>query len=295
MKQKLVKIFHKSIMKLHLENLIIFISSILNLKKWSMLPQNIYYKKNDLKKIISDGVIFNVNRSDFTQWQMYANYPELHFDAFKKIKKGNIIDIGANIGSFSLKVARYFKNNKSNFKVYSFEPYKKIFNILNKNLLLNKEIKENIKLENIAISNKDNQKYLISIVKNNLGANNLKKIKKMNSDVANSISLDSYVFNSKIKNISFIKIDVEGMEIDVLEGAKKVLKKFSPSMFIEINEKVYNKEGRSILPYIRKFKQEGRKFYIEEKKYKPKLIIINYNKLKNLITNNSVNFNLFIN
>ena len=65
-------------------------------------------------------------------------------------------------------------------------------------------------------------------------------------------------------------------------------------MFIEINEKVYNKEGRSILPYIRKFKQEGRKFYIEEKKYKPKLIIINYNKLKNLITNNSVNFNLFI-
>ena len=71
-------------MKLHLENLIIFISSILNLKKWRMLPQNIYYKKNDLKKITSDGVIFNVNRSDFTQWQIYANYPELHFDAFKK-------------------------------------------------------------------------------------------------------------------------------------------------------------------------------------------------------------------
>jgi FkbM family methyltransferase len=298
MKQKLVKIFHILVMIFKLERFIIFISDILNFKRWSLLPQNIYYSTDDKKIIISDGVKFQINRSDFTQWQIYANYPEMHYEAYLNVNKGNIIDIGANIGSFSLKVARHLSQSNSSFKVYSFEPYKKIFNILKKNLNLNKTFKSSIKLENTPISNKDNQKFLVKIVKNNLGANKLKQIKKninsKNSHTNGSVSLDSYVSKNKIKNISFIKIDVEGMEIDVLEGAKKILKKDSPTIFIEINEKIYNKNGKSIIPFLKKFKSQKKIFYIENKKSRPVLEKISFIELKKLVSNKPFNFNLLV-
>lgn len=298
MKQKLIKIFHILVMIFKLEKFIILISDIFNFKKWSLIPQNIYYSTDDKKIITSDGVKFLINRSDFTQWQIYANYPELHYEAYINAKKGNIIDIGANIGSFSLKVARHLSQSNSSFKVYSFEPYKKIFNILKKNLKLNKTFKNSIKLENTPISNKDNQKFLVKIVKNNLGANKLKQIKKnMNSKISHtnaSISLDSYVLKKKIKNISFIKIDVEGMEIDVLEGAKKILKRDSPAIFIEINEKIYNKNGKSIIPFLKNFNYQKKFFYIENKKSRPVLEKISFNKLKKIVSNEPFNFNLLI-
>ena len=62
MKQKIVRILHIFVKKFHLENLIIFISNILNLKTWKTLPQNIYYEDSDCKKITKDKVIFSVNR-----------------------------------------------------------------------------------------------------------------------------------------------------------------------------------------------------------------------------------------
>lgn len=285
-------------MNFKLEKFIIFISNILNLKTWSLLPQNIYYSKDDKKIVISDDVKFQVNRSDFTQWQIYANYPELHFLSFKDANKGNIIDIGANIGSFSLKVAKYLHKNNSNYKVYAFEPYKKIFTLLKKNLNLNKAINNSIILENTPISNKDNQNYLVKIVKNNLGANKLysinKKINDTRSRTSASVSLDTYILRNKIQNISFIKIDVEGMEIEVLEGAKKVLKKNSPTLFIEINEKVYNKNGKSIIPFLTKFNLQKKNFYIEKKVSRPVLKKITFNKLKKLILNKNSNFNLLV-
>jgi FkbM family methyltransferase len=299
MKQKIIRILHIFIKKFYLENLIIFISNILNLKTWKTLPQNIYYEDSDCTKITKDKVIFNVNRSDFTQWQIYANYPEMHFEAFKKTKKGNVIDVGANIGSFSLKVGKYFNDNKINSKVYAFEPYKKIFKLLKKNLDLNINLRENTVLINQAIGGYDNENFLINIVKNNLGANNLKKLKKNlfknNSRIASSITLDTYVLKKKITNIAFIKIDVEGMELDVLDGAKQILKNFTPSIFIEINEKLYNKNNTSVIKYIDKFKKDGKKFYIENQKFNSKLVLINYTNLIKLIENNNQSFNLFVN
>ena len=140
MKSKLILLLHKIIKKFKLENIVIMICILLNIPTWKALPQNINYRDNDKIKIKRNKIKYIVNRNDFTQWQIYANYPELHYEAFiQNGTQGNVIDVGANIGSFSLRVAKYFRDNKSNNKVYAFEPFQKIFNILEKicHLILN--------------------------------------------------------------------------------------------------------------------------------------------------------------
>lgn len=48
-------------------------------------------------------------------------------------------------------------------------------------------------------------------------------------------SLDSFVEKNRVKAIDLIKIDVEGSEPEVLEGARNALRKFNPDIICEIN------------------------------------------------------------
>jgi FkbM family methyltransferase len=52
-------------------------------------------------------------------------------------------------------------------------------------------------------------------------------------------TLDSWIEKNKLKKIDFIKLDVEGSELQVLKGAKNVLKKYKPIMVMEFNSYCY--------------------------------------------------------
>ena len=84
MKSKIVLLIHKLIFYLKLENIIFLFSKLLSFPIWKLLPQNIMYNPNDKLKVKKNNIIFIINRSDFTQWQIYAEYPELHYQAFLK-------------------------------------------------------------------------------------------------------------------------------------------------------------------------------------------------------------------
>ena len=71
---------------------------------------------------------------------------------FKLNEKLIIIDIGANIGSISLPLAKIF--NKS--KIFAIEPTNYAFKKLTKNLNLNKDLKKNISLNQVFLSKKTN-------------------------------------------------------------------------------------------------------------------------------------------
>ena len=86
MKNKLVLFLHKFIKNLKIENFVLILAKFFKIPEWKALPQNVNYDSKDKILIKRNGVIFNLNRNDFTQWQIYANYPELHFEAFKKKK-----------------------------------------------------------------------------------------------------------------------------------------------------------------------------------------------------------------
>jgi hypothetical protein len=52
-----------------------------------------------------------------------------------------------------------------------------------------------------------------------------------NGEKVPQIILDEYF--KYTENISFLKVDVEGMELDVLEGAKQIIQKHKPVMYVE--------------------------------------------------------------
>ena len=137
------------------------------------------------------------------------------------------IDIGANVGVWSYWLSKYAK------QVESFEPNPKVFNAL-KNIKI-----KNVNSYNIALSNKTGSVDLL-IPKSSKGFSNqgasLSSIKVKGEHKSISIEakrLDEYNF----LDVDFIKIDVEGHEHEVIEGARETIKKFKPTMVIEMEEK----------------------------------------------------------
>jgi FkbM family methyltransferase len=62
------------------------------------------------------------------------------------------------------------------------------------------------------------------------------------------MKIDTFVERYNINKLDFIKIDVEGMDIDVLKGAQKTLEKYNPYIFIE-----HSDNRKSILNEITDF------------------------------------------
>ena len=137
-----------------------------------------------------------------------------------QIKKDDVVvDVGANIGYYTLLVARRVK------RVYAIEPDREIFAILKKNVEENNL--KNVQLFNAAASDKKERKYLIKD-EENMGNSRLGDEKGV---LVNCLRLDDILVNEQF--ISAIKIDTQGWEPEVIEGAKKIIKRDSPTLFLE--------------------------------------------------------------
>jgi FkbM family methyltransferase len=129
-----------------------------------------------------------------------------------------VIDIGAHCGIYTVEYAKHAKH------VYSFECSPKSFNYLCANIAL-RDINYNVTKYNVGLSDCDSViPYYIRDPKDG-GGNGISKFKY--DDINNTPSIDVPVktldsFN--LTNINFIKIDVEGHELQVLKGAVNTLK-----------------------------------------------------------------------
>ena len=144
-----------------------------------------------------------------------------HLINLKKIN--HFLDVGANLGYYSI----YVKNELPNSNFYCFEPHPISYYYLNKNLgnykninLFNFALGQYETFEDIAmpIKAKNKRKSNLGLMKIGGKSNFLKyKIAIKNFD-----NLNLFTDNN---DIYFMKIDVEGFEIEVLKGMQKFLKK----------------------------------------------------------------------
>lgn len=138
---------------------------------------------------------------------------------------GVIYDIGANIGNHTLFFSKYLKPNR----IVSFEPSKKLFDVLSENVRINKI--DNVQLINSAVGEKE-EKGILNFNTANSGASNM----EVNSDGdVQIIKVDDLGFESP----DFIKMDVEGFELHALKGMEKVLTKNGPTLWVEIQPENY--------------------------------------------------------
>lgn len=135
------------------------------------------------------------------------------------IKNGmTVVDVGANIGYYTLLAAKLVGPSG---KVYAFEPEPKNFSILSKNISINNF--RNVVVLPKAASDKNDKAFLYLSETNNEGHRIYNLGEGRKKIEIESVSLDDF-FVGQEEKIDFIKIDVEGAEMAVLEGMRHILK-----------------------------------------------------------------------
>lgn len=138
-----------------------------------------------------------------------------------KSKKITCVDVGANIGFYSLTIAKYLSNE--DIKIHSFEPNPVTLDSFERNLNNNPDLKIKIKLNNIGLSDKKEVLELFYIDSNKGAASVYSGIEGRKSVEINLDTLDNYCTENRIKNIDFLKVDIEGAEMKFLLGAEQII------------------------------------------------------------------------
>lgn len=154
--------------------------------------------------------------------------------ALKDIKQPRIFDIGANIGTFATWLARAFPNGR----VYCFEPQRAVFQQLAGNAAINNLY--NVYTYNIGLGAEDTwttfrePSYFDSYDYGMFTLNKETYVPRGEDTYTVEIkTLDTFVAQHNIDRVDLLKIDVEGMDVEVLQGARAIIKQFRPAIFIE--------------------------------------------------------------
>jgi len=223
----------------------------------------------------------------------YGTYEELESKIMEeKIEMGNIVvDVGANIGLHTLNMARIVGKTG---QVFAFEPDPSNFEILKKNVKINNY--RNIILEQKAVGDKHGRTTLYQ--SDHPGKHRIfPQTEQAKSQVQVELTnLDNYFDSDMIDKINFIKIDVEGLEFNVLKGMKNILKnskkikilfEFMPENTMEV--------GFTPIELLNYLTSNDFKLYCMDNKTKKLLYVSNNEEIIKLCssTNNTISRNLF--
>ena len=187
-------------------------------------------------KVVVNGNLMYLPKKGFSEYSTKGIYGKLDTMIVEKLVNPEeyVIDVGAAIGYFTLILAKKIGKNGL---VISFEPKDDRFRLLKKNTEANQY--NNVKLEQKAILSKNFQSGFF-VEQNDIAGlkyfSDDQPSKKNNSLATNvtAIDLDEYLKNQKIlKKISFMKIDVDGPELSILQSSQKLLQNDNLKIFIE--------------------------------------------------------------
>jgi FkbM family methyltransferase len=191
--------------------------------------------------ILTEHGIFEIDPNDcWVRNHIVANSCVYEYHIIKQLKdtinKSNfIVDVGANIGCHTISYGMF----NSSAKIWAFEPQKKLFEILERNVQRN--LLRNVELFNCGVGHMSMELELdpVEIMDNDQISGGYNKaglgIGK-GGEKMNIITLDSL----NLPGLDYMKIDVEGAEGLVIMGARETIKKYKPVIFFEHNHKTIN-------------------------------------------------------
>ena len=196
---------------------------ILDFKDTIIFEDNIpYIHLNGIKIILNHTLFLKHSSKKFVSQSLNT----ISFIKYIKLDPKIIIDLGACWGEHSLFYAKEFHKSK----IYSIEGSPLNYSTLLKNLKINKKISQIIKPFNLIITDFDG----IEEISNNL--NTMNTIKRINNGEQNytkieSKKLSTFIVDQNLNNIDFIKIDIEGAELELI---KDLQNKFIKVIQIEL-------------------------------------------------------------
>jgi len=189
----------------------------------------VYVRSNSSYMIVDPNMFF-------AQIYLRGTYEQQVIKFLKRvIHEGMVcLDIGANVGYFTLLMSRMVG---SSGRVISFEPTPHTFDVLRKNIALNKC--ENVRVEQIALFDRQGTLEFHEGPPGYEVYNSLGNIthpsavqQAFTTTKVQCLTLDSFLTTSHIKHVDFIKMDVEGAERFVLNGMLKTLDEHPNLQFV---------------------------------------------------------------
>lgn len=161
------------------------------------------------------------------------------------VKPGSfVVDVGSNYGSYAITAAL------QGAKVLALEPNDLCRKILLRNLEANPEFMQQIQVYPVGCHAKTGWTHPVT------GKYSAEKNDPLLLHVQ---TLDDILEQKGISQVDYMKIDVEGAELGVLQGAVKLLERSHPKMLIEEHERVVPGIGNQVQEFLSKFGYKGEK------------------------------------
>ena len=203
---------------------------------WTLFqPQYFECEDGFLPDVFGDAIVSHLRSSGFEDPE--RNFLRTHLNRF-----GAFIDVGANIGVYTLLASKHLGDPRT---VLSFEASPREFRKLKMTIAKNQLLR--VRARNVALSDRDESVDIFESIGGGGALNKIGAVPKNEGIWAKrkirSERLDSIVFGEGAPALSsdrnrpvFLKIDVEGFELPVLRGASRVLNELRPMIMIEMNE-----------------------------------------------------------
>jgi len=205
------------------------------------IPMPHLFPNPSWRQVYRNDLRLNLDISDLVDWYIYFNLKEEGLDLMLSfIQPGDLVlDIGTNVGYFALRCAMKAKRGF----VYGFEPSEISFNKCQANLGLNNL--SNLVVEQLALGEMEGTAYLHTETENNRGMNRISTDRISEDEQIKVRSMDQFVKENNISKVNFIKLDVEGYEMQVLKGGEQTISAFRPKLFLEVDDTLLGRFGVS--------------------------------------------------
>lgn len=139
------------------------------------------------------------------------------------------VDVGANIGSISIPIARL----RPDVKIVAVEASPWIFSVLKKNIELNGV--SNITAINYAVYSESGKSMKMYAPKDLFGKGSLNAVFTQDGEMVETITVDDIILKLNLSSIQFMKVDVEGFEASVFSGMTQIAAAGKPKVVFEFS------------------------------------------------------------
>ena len=190
---------------------------------------------------------------------LYGIYSPFETALLRKLVKPGMtaVDIGAHIGYFTVMMADVVGDAGH---VYAFEPEQRNFELLSKNIALNKF--SNVSLYNMALLDKSGRRDLY-LDASNLGNFSFAKENIPSVSVKGKVAVDTSTLDEVLPHVKvdFVKIDIQGAEALAISGGEKLLS-YVKTMIIEFWPYGLRNFGSDPFSFLKKLLEKGFSIYV---------------------------------
>ena len=174
--------------------------------------------------------VFIYNRHDIfigRALEFYGEYSEHEVELFRQLLRpgDTVIEVGANIGAHTVPMCRFVG---STGRVIGFEPQNQVFQILNGNLAINSL--SNATVFRLGVGAENTTTRITEFDYSQQGNFGNASFDTNAGELISVIRLDDF---SDWDSLRLLKVDVEGMELAVLQGAENLIRTQKPIIFVE--------------------------------------------------------------